>query len=771
MATDYLDLAKQAYDASTAYLTTNHQSDWDYSLRAFRNEHAAGSKYNSEEFKARSRIFRPKTRTIIRKNEAAAMQAAFSNNEMVQTEAGNPMNVMSLANADALKALMHYRLRHTIPTYQVYLGGVQDAQTTGAVCSHQYWEYEKRADGRKIKDRPCIDLRPIENIRIDMAASWIDPVGTSPYFCDIIPMYVCDVKAMMKNKDEKTNAPKWKSFDDAIIQRARPDTMDAMMKARLSGQKQDPADETKIRAFDIVWVMRWFMKDSQGADQCFYTLGTEDLLTKVKPIEDVYFHGKRPYVIGYAVLETHKVLKSSVPLLIKQLQMETNDVANQRLDNVKFVLNKRWLVARGRQADVQSLIRNVPGGVTMTTDPKNDIVESNWADVTSSSYVEQDRLSADLDDMAGNFSPSTKVANNAVNDTLGGSKMAAAGAGLMTEYLIHTINQTWWEPVLSQLGLLERYYETDEVILTICAEQAKLFEKFGISRINDALLMEEVTVSVDMAMGDPNQRLQKFLFATNAAIQLVNTAPPSFNIQEITKEIYANSGYRSGSRFVNNQQDPRLVKAMQMIQQLQSALQGKGMELQASMQETQLKLASDERIKGAEIQVNAQRIQGDLQIRQSELAVEVQRLELEKLKIQAEIQGQSEEMSLRIAEMQAKVAESERKLLHEKEKFAMQMAANHDATVKEVEKMIVTHQIKVAGMLEVEDAKRKSKAMEGDAAARDADNTAAERRREASDEINKSLVDALAQLAAKSNGPKTIELIKRDGETVGAKVS
>lgn len=699
MATDFLKLSQDAFEASTSYIDANLRTDWDYSLRAFRNEHAAGSKYLSDEFKSRSRIFRPKTRSIIRKNEAAAMQAAFSNREIVSVDPANPDDVMSVAAAAAMKEVMEYRLEKTIPTFEVYIGGVQDALTTGAVCSYQYWEYEQTPEGKKTKDKPCIELRPIENIRLDAGASWLDPVNSSPYFCDIIPMYVCDVMSMMKNVDQKTGAPKWKSFDEQTIAKARPDLMDTTRKARL-GNKEDPQDmENPIKSFDIVWVMRWFMRDG-GTDMTYYTLGTQELLTTPKPLEEVYFHGKRPYVIGYAVLETHKALKTGLPMLTKPLQMESTEIANQRLDNVKFVLNKRWIVARGRQVDVQSLVRNVPGGVTLATDPRNDVQESSWPDVTSSSYVEQDRLNSDFDELAGNFSPSTKVANNAVNDTLGGSKLAAAGAGLMTEYLLHTINVTWWQKVLRQLAMLEQYYETDDIVLAVCANKAKLFPRFGISNITDMMLMNEVTVSVNMATGDPGQRLQKFLAATNAAMQLRMNPAPGANINEITKEIYCNAGYRDGERFFSGNQDPALMKAMQAIQQLQGQVQGKQMELQARLQETQMRLQSDQQIKGAQLQVDQARIGGDLRIRESELMIEQQKLELEKLKLQIDAEGSNKELQMRVAEMQANIdaaqikLEGERqkivgmaaKILHETEQSQLkleQVKAEHDKSIIE----------------------------------------------------------------------------------------
>jgi hypothetical protein len=102
--------------------------------------------------------------------------------------------------------------------------------------------------------------------------------------------------------------------------------------------------------------------------------------------------------------------------------------------------------------------------------------------------VEQDRINSDIDGLAGNFDPSTKVANNAVNDTLGGSKMANMGAGLMTDYLLLTFIQTWYEEVIRQLVLLEQYYETDEIVLAVCAKKARLIPAFWSFQITDDLL-------------------------------------------------------------------------------------------------------------------------------------------------------------------------------------------------------------------------------------------------------------------------------------------
>lgn len=682
MATDWLKLTQDAFDASSAYLDANYRPDWDYSLRAFRSEHATGSKYLSEEYKSRSRIFRPKTRSIIRKNEAAGAIALFSNMDVVNVTPGNADDPHNVASAACIKEVLEYRLSKTIPAFPLVMGALQDAQAQGIVCSYQYWDYQERK-GKKVKDQPCIELRPVENIRLDGGASWLDPVGTSPYFCDIIPMYVCDVRAMMNSKDPKTGSPKWKKYDDKIIKAAQPDVMNALRQARI-GNKEDPQDNnSKISEFDIVWVMRWFMKDSQSDDHVYYTLGTEKLLTDPKPRGEVYFHDIRPYVMGYAILETHKAIKTSLPMLIKPLQQETNAVANDRLDNVKFVLHKRWLVARGRQVDVQSLVRGVPGGVTLTTDPKSDVVESNWNDVTSSAYVEQDRLSADLDELAGNFSPSTKVANNAVNDTLGGSKMASQGAGLMTDYLLRTFIETWYEPVLRQLVMLEAEYETDEVVLQACANKARLFPRFQYTSITDDMLKADVGITVNVGMGssDPKQRQQNFLSATQAVLKLqaLSAQFPTFNITEASKEIYSNAGYRDGSRFINQKVDPKVQMLQQQVQKLSATLNQEQVKEQGRAQIEMAKIQSSERIEQGRMATDRGRISGDLKIRQgelaiqqAELAIEKERIELEKMKLQVEIHGASQEQQLKVAELGASLEQAQMKLEGERQKLAGQ---------------------------------------------------------------------------------------------------
>ena len=645
MTTDWLKIAADAYQASTTYIDSNYRKRWEDDIKAFQSKHASDSKYNSEAYKHRSKIYRPKSRSVVRKNEAAAAAAFFSNIDVVNVEAEDQGDPAQLASAAVMKELLQYRLTKTIPWFMTLVGGLQDAQTMGVVCSYQYWDYQEvkekvdqpvlvngqqiiGEDGKPmtmeaevtkiVRDKPCVELWPVENVRIDPGASWIDPIGTSPYVIRMIPMYVIDVKSKMEATDPKTGAPQWKKLTDGELRTGNKNTDDSTRKVR-EGERTDSKDNTiAVGDYEIVWVHENFVRRG-NKELVYYTLGTEHLLSDPAPLKEVYFHGERPIVMGCCVIETHKPMPSGVITLGQELQKEANEIVNQRMDNVKLVLNKRYIAKRGAQVDLRSLVRNVPGSITLANDVNGDVREIEFNDVTASSYAEQDRINVDYDELVGNFSSGSVQTNRKMNETVGGMAMIAQGANQLTEYLLRTYTETWVEPVLRQLIKLEQYYETDEVVLQIAGQRAEIFQKYGIDRVTDDLLNRELTLSVNVGMNatDPNARMQKLLMGVNTYSQTVQTAPPNLNLDEVAKEIFGMAGYKDGSRFLKKEEDPRLVQAQQMLQQMQQAIAQLQQQLQAKDQEIQAKTAVDMADIQARQQIEADKRaidQGKLQI-------------------------------------------------------------------------------------------------------------------------------------------------------------
>jgi hypothetical protein len=600
-----LQLAKDAYMSSTSFIDNNYRKKWEDNLRLFQNRHPQGSKYNSDFYKHRSKLFRPKTRAVVRKNEAAAAIAFFANPDVVTCEPENKSDPMQLAGAGTMQELLNYRLQKSIPWYQILIGGVQDAQVYGVVCSYQYWKYEP---GKH--DKPCVELLPIENIRFDPNADWSDVIGTTPILQRVVPMYVADVRRMMISPNPKTGAPGWNPLDDGQIRQSQVE-FDTTRQAR-EDQRQDPKTEhgSPIKDFEVVWAMENFLR-WDGEELVYWTLGMSHMLTEPAPLKDVYFHGERPLAMGVGMIETHRVMPDSLVNVGSHLQQEANELVNQRLDNVKLVLNKRWLVKSGRNIDVDSLNRNVPGGVTLGDDVSDDSLrEVNWPDVTASAYMEQDRINADMDDLVGNFAGSSVMTNRKLNETVGGMAMMSQASSQLTEYLLRTITETWVEKVLRQLVKLEQYYETDMTVLAIAGQRANL-QRYGISEVSDQLLNQELTIRVNVGMNatDPMLKMQKFLAGTNAYAQVAANAPPNMNVQEVGKEIFGMIGYKDGSRFLEDV-DPRLMQAQEAIKKLQMLIE----ELQAQLEDK----AEDKQLEAAKLQIDAQKAQAEVQLKQAQ---------------------------------------------------------------------------------------------------------------------------------------------------------
>ncbi len=512
VATDFLQLARDAYSSSTSYFDANIRAQIERDLRQFQSQHPNDSKYLSDAYKGRSRLFRPKTRAMIRKNEAIAAEAFFSTNDVVSITPTNDNDPRQLASAEIMQALLQYRLTKSIPWFLTVCGAYQDAQTVGLVASYQYWEYSRQ---RK-RDKPCVELMPIENLRFDPGANWTNPIASSPYVIRMVPMYVKDVQARMRAVDPKTQQPKWMYLEDSVIRSASRKYSDSVRLTREGNRTDSKDQESPITAFSVVWAHEIYL-EMEGQDYVYWTLGTEAMLSEPKPIEEIYWTGQRPVVVGYSVIETHRNYPSSLPKLTKDVQTEINEVANQRVDNVKFALNKRYFVRRGRQVDIRSLTRNVPGSATLMQDVE-DVKVMETHDVTSSAYQEQDRLNLDFDDLAGAFSQSSVQSNRNLNETVGGMNILNSNATQVGGYQLRTFVETWVEPVLRQLVALEQMYETDEVILGIASNKAQLFQKYGIDEVDDDLLLQELTLSVNVGVGatNPTQQVNNFMMAMNS---------------------------------------------------------------------------------------------------------------------------------------------------------------------------------------------------------------------------------------------------------------
>ena len=591
---DWLKLARQAHDQSKNYYETHLRHEWKESLSHFHSEHAAGSKYHKVEYAKRSRNFRPKTRSMVLRKEAAAAGAFFASDDVCTISPVDPDNLKSKAAAEVTNAILNHRLEIDVPWFQILLGNYQTALVQAVCASKQYWDYEavftdtpvvtpvtnemgepmmdptgqpqvnvkteSRHTGAKV-DKPVILPIAPENLRFHPNADWLDPINSSPYVIYAFPMFALDVKHRATEKDPKTGQPTWNPVTDQdLINAAKLYEKSLNVRDDQKRRDQEEVAGGELKDFDTVWVHENFIKQD-GQDYTFYTLGTSKMLTDPAPIETIYLHGIRPFQIGIASLEAFTPFPQSKVKQLSQLQRLANETSNQRIDNVRLAMNGRYFVKEGKKVDLHVLCHSTPGSAVLMSDPMADVKWDRPADVTASSYQEQDRINSDFDDLGGLFSTGTVQSDHHLNETLGGMKLMADDAGGVQEYELTIFAVTYVQPVLRQMVKLIQAYETDQAILALGGKISQSFQKFGIDPVNDDLMNEQLLVKVSVGVGAtaPAQRMKKltdaltaFFGATGPLMQIFGpNVLQSPGVKAIAQEIFGAAGYKDADQFLD----------------------------------------------------------------------------------------------------------------------------------------------------------------------------------------------------------------------------
>lgn len=565
------------YSTYTTYMQANVTRQWERNIAHFRSEHAPNSNYRRKEWR-RSRTFRPKTRSNVKSQEASAAAAIFSTMDIVDVQPVDKTNERMVISSQIRKKVIEHRLSG-LPWFLTVIGAYQDTKVYGLCISAQYWDYryfdepetdetgavlgERNEETGEVSvkkkrhimaDRPVVDLLEPENFMFDPMADWRDPVNTSPGLLWLRPMYAGDVMDMMSSDKPKP----WRQYGLSQILTARKFHIDTQRtrQAREGNERTDPVDEQPAASeHTTVWVHLNVSRE-QGVDYGWWSLGTTMLLTVPVPLHEMpeFQHlrrGERPFALGYSTIEAHRNHPAGDVEQSAPLQVEINDIANQRMDNVKLALNKRWMLRRGSQIDLDALIRNVPGGGIMVNDPEKDVKEITTNDVTASSYQEQDRLAGDFDELVGGFSQSGGMASKARGaETFKGVEQAAGSAGAVQDYGTKIFFVTWLDVVLRQVDRLVTYYEDDETVLALAAKNSDLWIRYGSDQVTDDLMEQDLLVQVNVAIGntDPMRRVERLSFAVEKVASLPGMVERIKSLN-VANEVFGSLGFQDSSRF------------------------------------------------------------------------------------------------------------------------------------------------------------------------------------------------------------------------------
>ena len=585
----FVDQARQSYDASVEYFEATQLEQIERNLDNFASRHPADSRYHTEEYRYRSRTFKPKTRIAARQLEEDAAEIFFASQDLIDIR---PVNKDSKEDAFVARVHKHMLMTHledNLEYFQFVMGGVQDAFKQGDVVSAVAWE----SDEGEGTNRPTWRLIPIENIHVDPAASWMDPVGTSPYVIEDMPMHIQSVQDRMAEPGEKPEGNQWRWSDVGVLLGAskRAELREGL-RAKREGDTIDPLTSNTFRDVEehmVVMVRRVILR-VEGVDWLYYMVGGDLLLSDPVPLRDKapwLRDGERDYQWGYAGVETHRVYKSAPAEWLQDLQAAANIGHNQRTDNITLALNKRYKVKRGRVLDLNSLRTSVPGGI-YEVDEMDDVEPEQWADVGGASFYNEDRLTNDFDSLAGSFNQGSVASQRSLNETVGGMRMMAQGSGKARGYMVLTIAATWWGKVCDALFRMIKQYATEDEIIDAVDQMLADGEPVPDMQPLD-LIKVPTKLKVNMRLGaDPMTRMNNLM----SVVANFRQTPIEMQVDwaELFKEGAAAAGFGDGDRFLvdTEGQDPQVAMLQQQIQEMQQIIEQKQVEQQGKMQIAQL---------------------------------------------------------------------------------------------------------------------------------------------------------------------------------------
>ena len=589
----FVDQARLSYDASVEYFEATQLEQIERNLDNFASRHPSDSRYHTEEYRYRSRTFKPKTRIAARQLEEDAAEIFFASQDLIDIRAVNKDSKEDAFVARVHKHMLMTHLEESLEYFQFVMGGVQDAFKQGDVISAVAWESVEEAEGQVKINRPTWRLIPVENIHVDPAASWMDPIGTSPYVIEDMPMHIQSVQDRMAEPGEEPEGNQWRWHDISVLLAAskRAEVREGL-RAKREGDTIDPLTSNTFRDVDehmVVMVRRVILR-ADGVDWLYYMVGGDVLLSDPVALREKapwLNDGERDYQWGYAGVETHRVYKSAPAEWLQDLQAAANIGHNQRTDNIALALNKRYKVRRGRVLDLNSLRSSVPGGI-YEVDEMDDVEPEQWADVGGASFYNEDRLTNDFDSLAGSFNQGSIANQRNLNETVGGMRMMAQGSGKARGYMVLTIAATWWGKVCDALFRMIKQYATEDEIID--AVDHMLADGEQPPRIPPLDLIKVPTrLKVNMRLGtDPMTRMNNLM----SVVANFRQTPIEMQVDwaELFKEGAAAAGFGDGDRFLvdTEGQDPQVAMLQQQLQEMQQIIEQKQIEQQGKMQLAQL---------------------------------------------------------------------------------------------------------------------------------------------------------------------------------------
>ena len=306
--------------------------------------------------------------------------------------------------------------------------------------------------------------------------------------------------------------PETPAGQDTSVQEARD---------RSEGVTPDPASSVKKDEYPVIESYRRYDMDEDGmSEEIVVWVSPElpDMILGWDYLDNVYSHGKRPYVVGRYLTLPGRFYGLSFPEVIRDVQDEINTIHNQRVDS-GTIQNTPGGFFRASMTMGPGAQFVKPGMWTPVDNPQTDVREYKWNGTPVWGQNEEALLYQYFERLTG----LTDLALGRQPNRVGATRTASGTAALLSEAGLRFKTsmesfQRFWLEIFDHILALDQQYLPDgkefkvtgripEVIKMASREDIggkyKLRLSMTTESLNKEVLREDATVKLNVALQSP----------------------------------------------------------------------------------------------------------------------------------------------------------------------------------------------------------------------------------------------------------------------------
>lgn len=535
-------------------IRSNYEERWSRNIKLMRGIFTEDEKTRSN-VRKRDKIFHRKIWAIVWRLLASGYQTFLRDQDTFKIEGRDRLN--DWHKAGVLQSLVEYRRDQMYRQKDLFLKSIwamQDMFQFGWCAGEMVWIYNES------DDCPDFILYPNEQVYPDMTAEL-------PYqmrYC-IFESYL-DMDELKRRGLDNLDKLQPTSIPNSNVRNARHQGYRDPLQNPGANEyprpgRFDNGGKDNVAKKYVVW--KCVYKEGGKIKYCLTGQG-DVVLSQPKelPVK------KLPVIFGQCLTVAHRLFGEGFPEPLEGPQESYNYNLNMRKDNVALALNRQKIVSRYGNVDLQSLMNNRPGGVTMADDV-DAIKELDTRDVTSSSYAEASADDAMMQEMSG-ITPGKMGMGQEYKATTAQINYQESNAKI--DLFLAIVGETFFREFFSVLADHIQRYETDEKVFRIANDSWRKKEGLAIfPEVNDIEDFEaDCIVNAGLGTVSRENEVRQLMLAIDRMIManqalsgmaqmgvMPNGGLQLFDITEVMKDMLAKIGRKDTERYVIKVQPPQ----------------------------------------------------------------------------------------------------------------------------------------------------------------------------------------------------------------------